>query len=444
MLYKLCSYKFSKPISELCRDKNRTPLPKTINALNKRVDKELSGIYNIGNFLIASKAKEPVKNKKFHVSKQYFYWFVSGVDENVIKCAVAINDENTDVEYFNGIKKIIEKFIARKCASVETVNITVESFEQEINNAVEAKFVSESEELNSLAVFVSNAHNIDSVDAQEEIDALIGLSSVKEKIKDILIENKINKLRKEYLNYVPEKTMHMCFYGNPGTCKTTVARIIAKLLKQEKLLDKGQFIEVSRSDLVEKYVGWTARNVKQKVKEAQGGILFIDEAYSLCQSREDTFGNEAVDTLVKEIEDSRNNMIVILAGYPKKMQKFLNANEGLRSRIAYHINFPDYSVDELEEILKLMVATSKCKANKDFLNTSRRLFNEVVGYLNFSNGRFVRTFVERALTNQARRIDELINSGSDKRKIVRELKTLRKCDLDTDYIDEFKNQEYIN
>ena len=149
-------------------------------------------------------------------------------------------------------------------------------------------------------------------------------------------------------------SQHMLFTGNPGSAKTTVARLMAEILKQEGVLETGHFVECGRADLVGKYVGWTAQIVQKKFREAVGGILFIDEAYALVDDT-NSFGAEAINTIVQEMENRRDNVIVIFAGYPDKMEHFLSENEGLRSRIAFHLDFPDYNAEEMLQILELMV-----------------------------------------------------------------------------------------
>ena len=150
--------------------------------------------------------------------------------------------------------------------------------------------------------------------------------------------------------------MHMVFTGSPGTAKTTVARLFAEILKDEKVLPVGQFVETGRADLVGAFVGHTAIQVTSKFHEAKGGVLFIDEAYSLCDDNRKSFGDEAIDTIVKEMENNREDTIVIFAGYTEPMQEFLDRNPGMRSRIAFHVDFDDYTVEELCDIAKLKLS----------------------------------------------------------------------------------------
>ena len=191
-------------------------------------------------------------------------------------------------------------------------------------------------------------------DAYADFNEMIGLTEQKALIEQIIAANRVQKMRTDMNLDKQAAALHMSFTGNPGSAKTTVARLIAQILARDGVLKTGRFVECGRADLVAKYVGWTAKAVRSKFREARGGVLFIDEAYSLSDGKYATFGDEAINTIVQEMENHRNSVIVIFAGYPDKMKEFLDRNEGLRSRIAFHIDFPDYTPDELTEILKLM------------------------------------------------------------------------------------------
>ena len=198
--------------------------------------------------------------------------------------------------------------------------------------------------------------------------------------------------------------MHMVFTGNPGTAKTTVARLFARILKENGVLSKGDLIECGRSDLVGKYVGWTAVQVKNMFKKAKGSVLFIDEAYSLCDDRSGSYGDEAINTIVQEMENNRDDMVVIFAGYPKEMNDFLDRNPGLRSRIAFHVNFEDYTAEELLSIVHLMAKNNEHKLADDVDETLLPFLEMVCKKPNFGNGRFARNLIEGALFGQALRL----------------------------------------
>ncbi len=196
----------------------------------------------------------------------------------------------------------------------------------------------------------------------------------------------------------------MIFTGNPGSAKTTVARLLAEILKKEGVLDSGTFVECGRSDLVGMYVGWTAPQVKRKFKEARGGVLFIDEAYSLVDGKDGLYGDEAINTIVQEMENQRDSVIVIFAGYKDKMKGFLARNEGLRSRIAFHVDFPDYDADELIQILSLMAKERGYELDDPILARCRDVFRAACAEKEFGNGRFARNLLEQAILKQSQRI----------------------------------------
>lgn len=233
---------------------------------------------------------------------------------------------------------------------------------------------------------------------------MIGLSEAKEVIQKALNYYKVQGLYRDNGIDFGRPAMHMVFTGNPGTAKTTVARIFAKILKENGVLSKGRLIEVGRGDLVGKYVGWTAPTIQRKFKEAKGSVLFIDEAYSLVDDRDGSYGDEAINTIVQEMENHRDDVIVIFAGYPDKMEAFLNKNPGLRSRIAFHVPFKDYDTDELCQIAKLMGKSNGTRFTEDALDKMSAIFDEARTRLDFGNGRFVRNLLEMARMNQAGRI----------------------------------------
>src|SRR5699024_8498345 len=202
------------------------------------------------------------------------------------------------------------------------------------------------EELDLLALLPQQYRgDVDAVEA--ELSAIVGLAEVKDFVRDIARNVQAQQRRKAQGLPAAGVNMHMIFTGNPGTGKTTIARILAKYLKAIGALEGGQLVEVSRADLVGRYVGHTAPLTNGVIRSALGGVLFIDEAYSLYRGREDSFGLEAIDTLVKGIEDHRDDLVVVLAGYTREMQQFLQANSGLASRFPNQIEFPDYTAAEL-------------------------------------------------------------------------------------------------
>ncbi|MEE3493635.1 MAG: AAA family ATPase [Butyrivibrio sp.] len=251
-------------------------------------------------------------------------------------------------------------------------------------------------------------------DPMETLDKLIGLGSIKDDVKELTAFVKVQKARQEQgLKSVPV-SLHLVFTGNPGTGKTTVARIIAKIYKQIGVLSKGQLVEVDRSGLVAGYVGQTAIKTTEQIKKAMGGVLFIDEAYSLSQ-KDDAFGQEAIDTILKAMEDNRKDLVVIVAGYTEPMKKFVESNPGLKSRFNKYIEFPDYSVDELEEIFYMNCKKYDYKVEDDVKHQIRALItSRKMGSIeNFANAREIRNLFEEIITNQAKRVSTLESPTND-------------------------------
>ena len=245
--------------------------------------------------------------------------------------------------------------------------------------------------------------------AYAELNRMIGLADAKAVINKALNYYKVQKLygglglnRNRY-----KPAMHMVFTGNPGTAKTTVARLFAEILKENDILPGGQLVEVGRKDLVGKYVGWTADIVSKVFKQASGGVLFIDEAYSLVDDKDGLYGDEAINTIVQEMENNRDNVIVIFAGYPDKMEGFLNKNPGLRSRIAFHVHFDDYNSDELCQIAENIGSKTGVQFTEGAMNKMHSLFDDVHKFPNFGNGRYVRNVIEISRMNLASRIVEM-------------------------------------
>lgn len=238
-----------------------------------------------------------------------------------------------------------------------------------------------------------------------ELSLLPGLKRVKQEVQETINLVKMHKLRQERGMELTPLSLHMVFYGNPGTGKTTIARILAEIYKEIGILSTGQLVEVDRSDLVSRYIGGTAIKVREAVDRARGGILFIDEAYALTDYRgENDFGPEAVSTLLKQMEDHRDDLIVIVAGYTKKMETFLDSNPGLRSRFNRFLHFEDYSPRELTDIFEWMCRKNGYTTGAKCLSYIKTYFKKEVEEKNFANGRTVRNLFERTIVNQANRL----------------------------------------
>lgn len=243
--------------------------------------------------------------------------------------------------------------------------------------------------------------------AYEKLTEMIGLEKVKQVIDQAVTYSKMQKLLADRGMPNAKRVMHMVFTGNPGTAKTTVARLFAQILKDNEVLSVGDLIECGRSDLVGMFVGWTAVQVKEMFKKAKGSVLFIDEAYSLLDDRSGSFGDEAINTIVQEMENCRDDMVVIFAGYPKEMNEFISRNPGLRSRISFYVDFDNYSADELFDITKLIAKNNGYKLADDTCETLVPIFENALASGDFGNGRFARNLVEQAQLAQSVRLSAL-------------------------------------
>ena len=250
----------------------------------------------------------------------------------------------------------------------------------------------------------TSQEEIDAVNA--ELDEIVGLKPIKDYIHSLQSHIALNQLRRAQGLKAAEVSRHMIFTGNPGTGKTTIARLLARYMKAIGALSQGQLVEVTRADLVAQYVGQTAPLTMNVIKSALGGVLFIDEAYSLYRGSNDSFGLEAIDTIVKAMEDYRGDLIVILAGYKREMKEFLDANSGLKSRFPNQIDFPDYTGEELLQIADLqakgkgyVIADDARKPLLDYFTEVQSTRAEEAG-----NGRFARNTIEEAILHQAERV----------------------------------------
>ncbi len=255
-----------------------------------------------------------------------------------------------------------------------------------------------------------------------ELDELVGLTAVKAEIHRQAAVLRVEGLRKDAGLAAPTITRHMIFNGNPGTGKTTVARLVAGIYRALGLLSKGQLVEVDRSEMVAGFLGQTAMKTADLVKSAEGGVLFIDEAYSLSG---DQYGTEAIDTLVKEMEDKRDDLVVIVAGYPVPMAVFISQNPGLESRFRTQIDFADYTDDELVQIFEVLAKGAEYDVDQPVLDRLRELLEAQERGPTFGNARYVRNVLEAAIGRHAWRLREI-----DK-PTVEQLRKLAADDLDT-------------
>ena len=261
------------------------------------------------------------------------------------------------------------------------------------------------------------------LDPTKELNELIGLREVKDLVKELEAYLTIQKRRQIEGLLVEPIVLHMIFKGNPGTGKTTVARILGRILKHLNVLSKGHLVEVERADLVGEYIGQTAQKTRDKINSALDGILFIDEAYSLARGGEKDFGKEAIDTLVKAMEDKKDQFILILAGYTHQMDIFLKTNPGLKSRFPIQLDFDNYSVNDLMKISELMLKNRDYKLSQQAELKFRQILERqlTVSMVNFSNARLVRNVIEKSIRLQAVRLIK-------ERKISKEILMTIECE----------------
>jgi len=313
---------------------------------------------------------------------------------------------NRDKNFANGreVRNIFEKCIGLQAKRLSEKSI-VEKVSKEELSLITERDIPEIYKKEQVAT-------IDEV--LKKLNNLIGLSAVKEEVHKIINYLRVEKARAEKGGKETVLNLHFVFKGNPGTGKTTVARVLADVFKAMGLLSKGQLVEVDRSGLVAEYVGQTAPKTNKVIDNAIGGVLFIDEAYALAPKVGGTdFGKEAIDTLLKRMEDDRGKFIVIAAGYSKEMEGFIDSNPGLASRFTKYIDFEDYSPQEMRDIFKSMASMKAMVLGEGVEEILQKLFDEIYKKRdkNFANGRTVRNIFEMVLQNQAGRITELLNEG---------------------------------
>jgi stage V sporulation protein K len=276
-----------------------------------------------------------------------------------------------------------------------------------------------------------NTVNISEIPVLGKLQNMIGLQSVKSEVEALYHLATVRKQKLKHNLPVSPSTLHLIFKGNPGTGKTTVARLIGEIYKEIGLLSKGHLVETDRAGLVAEYVGQTAIKTTEVFNSALGGVLFIDEAYTLSRGGENDFGKEAIDTLLKLMEDYRDKIVVIAAGYTDEMSDFLDTNPGLASRFTTHILFPDYNAEELISILKEFLHSKQCILTKEALEECKRVISDKIKEISinpekqkrFGNGRFIRNLFEKIERQQAMRLSKIASPSKQ------ELMTIQKEDI---------------
>jgi SpoVK/Ycf46/Vps4 family AAA+-type ATPase len=319
-----------------------------------------------------------------------------------------LNNLNIDASIKQKIKNSIETIIIDYFTLIVNLDNQISDFEKEKYEELKRLL-----QLDYSTVKEDSSNTLSSDDSLEttlkELEELVGLSDIKNEVKSLINFAKVNEIRKSKGLPTVSLSLHSVFFGPPGTGKTTIARLISKSFKSLGILKKGHLIETDRSQLVAGYVGQTAIKTKEVLDKALDGVLFIDEAYSL--SSDDDFGKEAIDTLLKYMEDNRDRLIVIVAGYENEMAEFINTNPGLKSRFNKYFNFPNYSGSELLEILLRIIYKNKFVISDEAKGKLTYIINDAIFAQGqqFGNARFARNLYEQIIQNQFLRVSQLEN-----------------------------------
>lgn len=410
----------------------RRPLPMSDIEIKQIMgDKSLDPTAKIPRFF-ASLVRDDVRHNRVHSRM-----FAEGYQDVVLMFALI--DNNITVEeasyintYFHNLSNYCDKEgvigayssfdantritdagdVARKIK--EEKDSKLEELKKSVNNKPVNNAPAKPKEPNP-SVKIAENNDEEPGKAKDDLEKLVGLGNVKKEIEGIANFAKIQQMRKQNGLNCAGMSYHLVFTGNPGTGKTTVARIVSRIYKELGLLSKGHLVEVDRGGLVAGYVGQTATKTKEVLDAAMGGILFIDEAYTLASEDDKGFGQEAIDTILKTMEDNRDDLCVIVAGYDDLMENFINSNPGLRSRFTRYIHFDDYKPSELMEIFMQSVNKHEYKLGRGVKTKLNTYLKELYDNRdeNFGNGRTVRTYFEQVITNQANRLATMTDVSKD-------------------------------
>lgn len=421
----------------------------------------LSNIYSKEHTLIVLKNVSVLNTRDSKLREKILNVLETSIIDNKEKCLTILVDKNKEVinETFRLNAVLKDKIFdfeieTKKLNTNEVYNAIMEKFEgnDEYTEKFEIKLLeyiiatfpkttlSYPEYIEATyekILFNKSSDKLDETDVPEyekeksneeifaELNDLVGLDNVKEMLRDLVSLIEFKNKTKDKIK-IKDTNLHMVFLGNPGTGKTTVARMVAGILYNLKYIDKNKLIEVSAKDLVAEYVGQTGPKTMAVIEKAMGGVLFVDEAYSLASKpgENSSFNEEAIATLIQAMENYRDNLVVIFAGYSKEMQDFLNSNSGIVSRIGYTLDFKDYTVDELIVIFKSMITKAGFEIDEKAIEKTKKIILEYKDTENFGNARFVRNLYEKAVIKHA--------SNTKDKKALKSLKTITEEDIVTD------------
>lgn len=383
-----------------------TSMPQTniLTFLGNRFVKEIGDIISLDpltNSLIADLVDVLCRKMVLQCQKNLHIYVQ--IDPSVIFALKGIYQENIGAK---GLYEYMEEHIYDPMAEMKLQHILYENASITVSYDTDYYITMMSGEKIYTSPYIKIFYSIQLEEIKRELNQMIGLAKVKEYILNLETNYKVQNMREEKGLTASNVSMHMIFTGNPGTGKTTMARIVAKYLKALGILSSGHLAEVTRSDLVGQYVGQTAIKTADVIRSAVGGVLFIDEAYSLCRYKNDIYGLEAIDTLVKGMEDNRDDLVVILAGYEEEMQEFLKVNSGLKSRFPNIVYFEDYSAEEMYAIAEVTAKSKGYKLHESCREGLLHIFekHQIKGKNDSGNGRLVRNLIESAILAQSKRI----------------------------------------